>query len=179
MQGSAKLSRGLMLLMSIFAVMALGLSACTKAKRADTDAGSEAGVGIESGPQVTDQDMSFDQQGSDSGRIEGLSTVYFAYDQARLTEGAKATLKENAAWIKSHANATIQIEGHTDSRGSTEYNLSLGERRAKSVRQYLQGLGVDPKRMTVISYGEEKPIAMGDSEAAWSKNRRANFVPVQ
>lgn len=179
MQGSAKLSRGLMLLMSIFAVMALGLSACTKAKRADAEAGAEAGVGMESGPQVTDQDMSFDQQGSDSGRIEGLNTVYFAYDQARLTESAKATLKENAAWIKSHANATIQIEGHTDSRGSTEYNLSLGERRAKSVRQYLQGLGVDSKRMTVISYGEEKPIAMGDSESAWSKNRRANFVPVQ
>lgn len=170
--------RSLAMLMSLFVVVALGLSACTKAKKADGEAGAEAGMS-DAGPQVTDQDMAYDREGSDGGKISGLNTVFFDYDQARLTESAKATLKGNADWIRSNPNVTIQIEGHTDSRGSTEYNLSLGERRAKSVRQYLEGLGVESRRLTIISYGEEKPLAQGDSEAAWSKNRRANFVPVQ
>ena len=74
--------------------------------------------------------------------------------------------------------ATIQIEGHCDSRGSVEYNLALGERRAKAVKAYMGSLGIDSKRMTIISYGEEKPIATGDSEDAYAKNRRANFVPL-
>jgi peptidoglycan-associated lipoprotein len=117
--------------------------------------------------------------GSNSGNIKGLNTIFFDYDKAALTSSAKAMLKANADWIRANPKFTLQIEGHTDSRGSTEYNLSLGERRAKSVRTYLEGLGIDGKRMTVLSYGEEKPIAQGDSEAAYSKNRRANFVPLQ
>ncbi len=169
--------KSLAMLMTLFVFLALGLSACTKSKKADGEAGA-TGMS-DAGPQVTDQDMAFDREGSDGGKISGLSTIFFEYDQARLTESAKSALKGNADWIRNNPKVTIQIEGHTDSRGSTEYNLSLGERRAKSVRQYLEGLGIESRRMTVISYGEEKPLAQGDGEAAWSKNRRANFVPVQ
>ena len=73
----------------------------------------------------------------------------------------------------------VQIEGHTDSRGSIEYNLALGERRANAVKSYLQSLGIPAARLKTISYGKERPLVTGESEDAWSKNRRANFVPVQ
>lgn len=157
------------------------MASCTKPKKADGEGGAESsGVTSENAaPQLADKDNSFDTQGSDSGNINGLSTVFFDYDKAALTSEAKATLKANASWIKSNPKFTLQIEGHTDSRGSTEYNLSLGERRAKSVRTYLEGLGIEAKRMAILSYGEEKPLAQGDTEAAYSKNRRANFVPLQ
>jgi peptidoglycan-associated lipoprotein len=130
-------------------------------------------------PAVSDKPMDTDPQGSDSGKIAGLNTVHFDYDKDRLTSDAKKQLGENAEWIKAHANYTIQVEGHTDARGSIEYNLALGERRAKSVKSYLQGLGIDTKRVTIISYGKEKPVDNGDGEGAWAKNRRANFVPLQ
>jgi peptidoglycan-associated lipoprotein len=87
-------------------------------------------------------------------------------------------LEGNAAWIKSNAKTTVQIEGHCDSRGTIEYNLALGERRAQAVKNYLVGLGVAADRLNVISYGEEKPLVPGDSEEAWTKNRRANFLPI-
>lgn len=161
-------------LMVIFAV-----ASCTKPKKADGEGGAEGAMSESAAPQLAEKDISMDAQGSDSGNIAGLNTIYFDYDKAALTASAKATLKANADWIRANPKYTLQIEGHTDSRGSTEYNLSLGERRAKSVRAYLEGLGIDSKRLTVLSYGEEKPIAQGENEAAWAKNRRANFVPLQ
>lgn len=127
---------------------------------------------------VASKDMSFEASGSDSGKISGLHTVHFDYDQATLTGETKKELGENAEWIKSHEKSTVQIEGHCDKRGSTEYNLALGERRAKAVKNYLSSLGIKTKRMTVISYGEEKPLDPADSEEAYAKNRRANFVPL-
>ena len=127
---------------------------------------------------ISAKDMKFDPLGSDSGNIEGLSTVNFAYDSATLSESAKKTLNENAEWIKKNNDVAIQIEGHCDSRGSVEYNLALGERRAKRVKNYLVAQGIDSKRLSIISYGKEKPIASGSSESAHSQNRRANFVPL-
>lgn len=153
------------------------VTACAKPKKAETDeTGAAGGAGA---PEVVDRSNTFDSRGSDGGNIAGLNTVFFEYDQARLTNEARQTLAANAEWIKAHPALTVQIEGHTDARGSVEYNLSLGERRAKSVKTYLEGLGVEGRRMTIISYGEEKPLAEGDTEAAYSKNRRANFVPLQ
>jgi peptidoglycan-associated lipoprotein len=152
------------------------VTACAKPKKVDSE-GAAAAEG--SAPVIGDKAIGYDAQGSDSGQIAGLYTVNFEYDQARLTDAARKKLADNAAWMKSHAAVTVQIEGHTDERGSVEYNLSLGERRAKSVKSYLQGLGVDSKRMTILSYGEEKPAYQGHDEGAWSKNRRANFVPLQ
>lgn len=159
----------------ILGALTVLLVSCQSPKKSDAD-GAASGDG--SAPVLAEKEINFDPQGSDSGKIQGLSTIYFEYDQARLTAEARAKLAENAQWIKNNENVTIQIEGHTDERGSVEYNLSLGERRAKSVKTSLEGLGVDPKRITIISYGEEKPVATGDGESVWSQNRRANFVPI-
>ncbi len=162
-------------------MLTLVVASCTKPKKADGEGGAEGSGSMSesASPQLADKDIGMDAQGSDSGNISGLSTIFFDYDKAALSSSAKSTLQANADWIRANPNFTLQIEGHTDSRGSTEYNLSLGERRAKSVRTYLEGLGIDGKRLTVLSYGEEKPLAQGDSETAFSKNRRANFVPLQ
>ena len=123
--------------------------------------------------------LSFDPMGSDSGNIPGLSSIHFEYDKANLTADSKGKLKQNAQWMKDNPKVNVQIEGHCDARGSIEYNLALGERRAKAAQSYVQSLGVEAGRLSIISYGKEKPIATGDTEAAYTKNRRANFVPLQ
>jgi peptidoglycan-associated lipoprotein len=103
-------------------------------------------------------------------------TVYFAFDDYTLNQDAQSKLNSFAEGLKSSQGAAVQIEGHCDERGSIEYNLALGERRANSVKNYLVRLGVDPARLSTISYGEEKPRADGHDESAWSQNRRAEFV---
>lgn len=113
---------------------------------------------------------------SDSGKAGALQTVYFEFNSAQLTEQTKNTLKDNAEFLKKSETIDVQIEGHADERGSVQYNLALGEKRAKSVKSYLMGLGIKVKRMTTISYGKERPLTFGHEESAWSKNRRANFV---
>ena len=105
-----------------------------------------------------------------------VQTIYFAYDSSELTDAARSTLKANADVLKQHAQINVAIEGHCDERGTIEYNLALGERRAASVRDYLTSLGLARNRMRVITYGEERPVDPGHSESAWSKNRRAAFV---
>ena len=113
---------------------------------------------------------------SDSLSAGDLSTVYFAFDSASLDEVAKSTLQANAEYLKKNANLKIQVEGHCDERGGVQYNLALSEKRAKSVLDFLKGLGVTSSRMTTIGYGKERPIDMGHDESAWAKNRRSNFV---
>jgi len=108
--------------------------------------------------------------------ITSLKTVYFAFDDFSLSEASRETVAENSEWLKKYINVKIQIEGHCDERGSNEYNLALGERRAKTTRDYLVYLGVDPGRLSVITYGEEVPVDPGHDETAWAKNRRAEFV---
>lgn len=105
-----------------------------------------------------------------------LTTVYFAYDSYSLTSEARNALKNNADWLKQNASARVQIEGHCDERGTNEYNMALGDRRANAVRNYLSRMGVESSRMDVISYGEERPSDSGHDEGAWSRNRRAVFV---
>ena len=163
---------------AVIGFLALGM-ACTKAKKADDSASSEGLADSSTEAAISDRDIGFDAQGSDSGRIDGLNTVYFEFDQARLSAEAKRTLAGNADWMRANPGMSVQIEGHTDSRGSNEYNLALGERRAKVVKQYLQGLGIESKRLPIISYGEEKPMVNEESESAWGRNRRANFVPLK
>lgn len=106
-----------------------------------------------------------------------LETVYFDFDKSDLRQDARNVLSKNAeVLLKAKPNAKIQIEGHCDERGSSEYNLALGDRRAKSSLQYLITLGVKADRLSTISYGKEKPAVQGNDEAAWAKNRRAEFV---
>lgn len=105
-----------------------------------------------------------------------LKTVYFGYNSDDLDDAGKAVLIANAAWLKAHATYDVEIGGHCDERGAIGYNVALGDRRASSVKDYLAGLGVPASRLTAISFGEERPAVPGHDEAAWSKNRRAEFV---
>lgn len=102
-----------------------------------------------------------------------LQTVYFAYDKDDLTEEARNTLQGNANWLKSNPGYQIVVEGHCDERGTIEYNLNLGQRRAKTVRDYLSSLGVAPNGVRIVTFGEERPADAGHSESSWAKNRRA------
>lgn len=109
-----------------------------------------------------------------------FEAVYFDFDKSDLRQDARDVLSKNAETIlKSMAGAKIQIEGHCDERGSAEYNLALGERRAKSAMNYLTTLGVKAENLSIISYGKEKPAVNGHDEAAWAKNRRAELVVVK
>lgn len=109
-----------------------------------------------------------------------LETVYFDFDKSDLRQDARDALSKNAeALLKKITDAKIKIEGHADERGSDEYNMALGDRRAKSAAKYLSNLGVKADRISTVSFGEEKPAVQGHDEAAWSKNRRAEFLIVQ
>lgn len=98
--------------------------------------------------------------------------VFFAYDSSELTDEARATLQSQAEWLDYHSRVRVTIEGHCDERGTREYNLALGERRANAVKSYLMALGVSASRINTISYGKERPAVVGNGESAWSQNRR-------
>ncbi|MFC1516608.1 peptidoglycan-associated lipoprotein Pal [Thermodesulfobacteriota bacterium] len=102
--------------------------------------------------------------------------IYFAFDRSDLSPTAQAVLRNKAAWLQANPDAAIFVEGHCDERGTPEYNMALGDRRAESAKTFLTDLGVSPQRMTTISYGEERPVDPGSNEEAWAKNRRAHFV---
>lgn len=104
-----------------------------------------------------------------------LKDVHFDYDSADLSPPMRATLEENAAWLSRYPSVRILVEGHCDERGTVEYNLALGEERARAVRDYLRDLGVGSGRMRIISYGKEFPLDPGRNEAAWRRNRRAHL----
>ena len=105
-----------------------------------------------------------------------LKDVYFGFDRADLGPEARDALQGNSDWIRRNPGVSIEIEGHADNRGTTEYNLALGARRAQAVKDYLVTLGNAPERLSTVSYGEELPVCGASSEECWSKNRRAHFV---
>lgn len=140
--------------------------------------------------QATDISDQPDVKGIDDGSIssEGvmdhqavseLKRVHFDFDQFILDDEARAALEQNAAFLQANSSLNVVIEGHCDERGSDEYNLALGERRASAAKQYLVSLGVDEDRLSIISYGEEKPLVDRSSEQAWAENRRAEFKAIQ
>lgn len=102
--------------------------------------------------------------------------IYFLFDSSALTPQGQDILRKKAAFLKSNPNVKVTIEGHCDERGTNEYNLALGEARARSAKTFLVDLGLPAARLATISYGEERPIAKGQTEEAWAKNRRAHFV---
>ncbi len=102
--------------------------------------------------------------------------VFFDFDKSDLKPAARATLDKQSAWLKQYGQNRVVIEGHADERGTREYNLALGERRANSAKTYLLNSGIAAARVTTISYGKERPVALGSNEAAWSQNRRAVTV---
>ena len=125
---------------------------------------------------VTDT-LALNQQPAANAAAEAaLETVYFDFDSFVLSPAARDALAKNAQYLIKNAGIKIQVEGHCDERGSDDYNLALGEKRATAAMNYLVTLGVPAKRMSIISYGKEKPAVQGHDEAAWGKNRRAAFV---
>jgi peptidoglycan-associated lipoprotein len=108
--------------------------------------------------------------------VADLKPIYFDFDKYDIRPGDAKVLDANAQWLKSNADQLVLIEGHCDERGTNEYNLALGERRAKSTMNYLVSQGVQAGRITIISYGEERPTCTQKNEECWSKNRRAQFL---
>jgi peptidoglycan-associated lipoprotein len=122
-------------------------------------------------------------QGGDGNAVPGSradfersvtsNTIHFDLDKYDINGEARATLDSQAAWLTKYPNVPISLEGHCDERGTREYNLALGDRRANSAKNYLASRGVNPSRISTISYGKERPIALGSDEASWAQNRRA------
>ncbi len=102
--------------------------------------------------------------------------ILFEFDSAKLSEEAQNILRSKADWLRKNPRARVTVEGHCDERGTTEYNLALGDRRAFSAKSFLVDLGIDDSRLMTVSYGEERPLDPGPTEEAWAKNRRAHFV---
>lgn len=165
-------------LLSLVVVGLFVVGCSSTRKKTDGEGSDSAGTGgmADSG-KVESTPISFNASGSDSGSISGLQTVHFEFDSSTLTNAESAKLKGNADWMKANAKATLTIEGHCDQKGSNEYNLALGERRAAAVKKLLTGYGVAANRLTTVSFGEEKLVSQGESESEMAKNRRANFVP--
>jgi peptidoglycan-associated lipoprotein len=120
--------------------------------------------------QMADQEKMADQN-----RFEN-EDIYFEFDSIQLTPEAQAILVEKGKWLRDNPSAFVTIEGHCDNRGTNEYNLALGEGRAKSAKTFLMDLGIDISRLNTISYGEERPADPRQTESAWARNRRAHFV---
>jgi peptidoglycan-associated lipoprotein len=111
--------------------------------------------------------------------LDKLERIHFAFDRFTLSAAARDTLAANAAYLQTNPGVKVDIEGHCDERGSDEYNLALGQRRAQAARDYLVSLGVPPERLETVSYGEEKPLDSAGGEKAWAENRRAEFTTVR
>ena len=111
-------------------------------------------------------------------KMMGADTIYLDTDQSNIDSADQAALTRQAQWLAQYPAKRATIEGHADERGTREYNLALGERRANSAKNYLIGLGVDAGRLSTVSYGKERPIALGSNEQAWAQNRRAVTITV-
>ena len=159
--------------------LALSLTAGCATRRAErpvdppttTEVTPNDGLGNEGGSQT----------GGPGSRADFLRSVpadrvFFGFDSYSIDAEDRATLDAQAAWLQQYPNVRVTIEGHADERGTREYNLGLGDRRANAARDYLQSRGIAPDRMTVISWGKERPVADGSYESAWAQNRRAVTV---
>ena len=128
------------------------------------------------GPKPTPKPDGTGIEGVPVNQLSGnLKPAFFDYDKADLRADARDVLAADATWLKAHPTVVFTIEGHCDERGTSEYNLALGERRAKAATEFLNQLGISAERMTIVSYGKERPLQQGTGEASWSKNRRDEF----
>lgn len=156
-------------------VLSLTLAAAAacggKNKKANNAGGGGSGVGESTGGDKSGNQLENPDMGGGAKDPNLQEVVYFEFDSSELDEAARAKLEENANWLKQSAERTLTIEGHTDEVGTPEYNLGLGERRAQTSRDYLLRLGIDAKRVSIITFGEEKPAGSEDSQ-----NRRSVFI---
>ena len=152
--------------LGVFAALTL-LSACASSSGPDLDASAGAGTDVASGPTGPAPGSQGDLEQSAGHR------VFFAFDEYTLTPQAQDTLSRQAAWLQQYPNTRIQVAGNCDERGTREYNLALGARRAEAAKAYLVSLGVDAARIQTISYGKERPIDPRSTEDAWAMNRNS------
>lgn len=169
----------------IIASLAFSLSACRKKKGPQIEPPA-AGVPGEPGEMGEEQPkepkLTEDTMGGDAGLPEitkQFQPVLFDFNRSDVREDQIPALQNNATVMRKYQNVNVLIEGHCDERGTDEYNLALGERRAKTAKDYLTGLGIPEARLSTISYGETRPFAEGHDEDAWRQNRRAHFVAVK
>jgi peptidoglycan-associated lipoprotein len=158
----------------------LGLVAAVALLAACESAPEDAGLAASNGGANTGANTAVNS-GPTPGSQEDLvvnvgDRVFFGFDQFDLSPEARATLDRQAGWLNQYRGVTVTVEGHADERGTREYNLALGERRANAVKNYLVARGVDPSRVSTISYGKERPAVLGSNEASWSQNRRGVTV---
>lgn len=158
-------------ILSVFAAAAL-LAACETAPDSSATTGGEGASSV-SQPSTS---TSLSESSPEWFAVNVGDRVFFGFDKYDLAGEARRTLELQAAWLKKYPQYKVVVEGHADERGTREYNLALGERRANSVKDYLIALGIDPSRIETISYGKERPVALGHDEESWAKNRRAVSV---
>ena len=171
-----------LLVMVIFAASLVSLNACSR-RATKKDRGGETLEEEAMKPMgeegISEQELEEARRKvAELRQKEGaaLATVYFEFDDFSLSPQAKAILAQNAAWLMNNSQRDVIIEGHCDERGTDEYNVALGERRANSAKRYLISLGVNAAQLSTISFGEERPTVQGHTEESWAKNRRAEFV---
>ena len=130
-------------------------------------------------PTLTEEEIFMSKSLEEINLAAPLKMIFFDYDRYLIRDDAKSVLEANSAWLGKFSGAKILIEGHCDERGTEEYNLALGEKRARSAFDYLVSLGVSPQRIKVISYGKSQPLDNGHNEIAWQRNRRAQFLIIE
>jgi peptidoglycan-associated lipoprotein len=157
--------------MSLLAA-ALLLAACAQTPQSTGSAGSTGGAA----PSGTSQSTMVTPGSKEDFQQNVGDRVFFAFDRSDVTPEGQATLQRQADWLKKYGNLTVTVEGHCDDRGTREYNLALGERRAAAAKKVLIALGVPANRVSTISYGKERPIVLGDNEQSWAQNRVAVTV---
>lgn len=160
----------------LLCVSIMTLTGC--GKKSETDGAVKAEVPGEA--MGVEESLDSKPLGISEGRTtEGLLPVYFDFDSADIRGDQVSRLEVNAEFIKNHSDFTMKIEGNCDPRGTNEYNMALGERRALSAKKYLINLGADAAKLSTVSYGEERMLLYGHDELSWAQNRRADFVVVQ
>jgi peptidoglycan-associated lipoprotein len=184
--------RGVRVVAAVMLAAAVGVSACAKKKdvpppvtpTATTETPrpttpppppAPAAPPRETPPRVPTEDEIFARKTLPELSNE-LSPAFFALDSAQLADDARPVLQKNADWMKRWTSTKVMVEGHADSRGTAEYNLALGERRASAVRDYLVSLGIGADRITIVSKGKESPFCTEETESCWQQNRRGHFV---
>ncbi|MBG6247587.1 MULTISPECIES: peptidoglycan-associated lipoprotein Pal [Symbiopectobacterium] len=163
-----KVLKGLMLALPVLAI-----AACSSHKKDGNDQSTvgTAGSGYENGNMSSSEQARLQMQ-----ELQRNNIVYFDLDKYDIRSDFAQMLDAHASFLRSNPSYKVTIEGHADERGTPEYNIALGERRANAVQMYLQGKGVSSDQISIVSYGKEKPAVLGHDEAAWSKNRRAVLV---
>ena len=163
----------------ISAILLLFVASCATKPKDDADASgsgsstSDSSVSTEEGT-ITETSGSGIVLGSQEDLIVNVGDrVFFGYDSSDLDSDALELLQDQVAWLKQNSQVSVTIEGHCDERGTREYNLALGEKRAQAVKNYLIGLGISPDRVSTISYGKERPAVVGSNDGAWAQNRRS------